>query len=53
MVRSYQRRGQAEIEASSTEVVRLLQAYFDGERVPLQDVPVDLEYETSVPHALR
>ena len=29
-----------------TEVVRLLHAYFDGERVPLQDVPVDLEYET-------
>ena len=29
-----------------TEVVRLLQAYFDGERVPVQDVPVDLEYET-------
>jgi methylated-DNA-[protein]-cysteine S-methyltransferase len=30
-----------------TEVVRLLQAYFEGERVPLQDVPVDLEYQTS------
>jgi len=30
-----------------TEVVRLLQAYFQGERVPLQDVPVDLEYETA------
>jgi methylated-DNA-[protein]-cysteine S-methyltransferase len=29
-----------------TEVVRLLQAYFEGERVPLEDVPVDLEYET-------
>jgi methylated-DNA-[protein]-cysteine S-methyltransferase len=29
-----------------TEVVRLLQAYFAGERVPLEDVPVDLEYET-------
>jgi methylated-DNA-[protein]-cysteine S-methyltransferase len=28
------------------EVVRLLQAYFAGERVPLEDVPVDLEYET-------
>lgn len=30
-----------------TEVVRLLQAYFAGERVSLEDVPVDLEYETS------
>jgi methylated-DNA-[protein]-cysteine S-methyltransferase len=29
-----------------TEVVRLLQAYFAGERVPVEDVPVDLEYET-------
>jgi methylated-DNA-[protein]-cysteine S-methyltransferase len=29
-----------------TEVARLLQAYFAGERVPLEDVPVDLEYET-------
>jgi O-6-methylguanine DNA methyltransferase len=29
-----------------TEVVRLLQAYFAGERVPLEEVPVDLEYET-------
>ncbi len=29
-----------------TEVVRLLQAYFAGERVPLGDVPVDLDYET-------
>jgi methylated-DNA-[protein]-cysteine S-methyltransferase len=29
-----------------TEVVRLLQAYFAGERAPLEDVPVDLEYET-------
>lgn len=29
------------------EVVRLLQAYFTGERVPLEDVPVDLDYETS------
>ena len=28
------------------EVVRLLQAYFAGNRVPLEDVPVDLEYET-------
>jgi methylated-DNA-[protein]-cysteine S-methyltransferase len=29
-----------------TEVVRLLQAYFAGEQVPLDDVPVDLDYET-------
>jgi methylated-DNA-[protein]-cysteine S-methyltransferase len=29
-----------------TEVVRLLLAYFAGEEVPLEDVPVDLEYET-------
>jgi O-6-methylguanine DNA methyltransferase len=29
------------------EVVRLLQAYFAGEPVPLEDVPVDLEYETA------
>lgn len=27
-------------------VVQLLQAYFAGERVPLENVPVDLEYET-------
>jgi methylated-DNA-[protein]-cysteine S-methyltransferase len=26
--------------------VQLLQAYFAGERVPLGEVPVDLEYET-------
>jgi methylated-DNA-[protein]-cysteine S-methyltransferase len=30
-----------------TEVVQLLRAYFDGERVPLEDVPVDLDYGTS------
>jgi len=30
-----------------TEVVRLLQAYFAGERAPLEDVPVDLDYETA------
>jgi methylated-DNA-[protein]-cysteine S-methyltransferase len=30
-----------------TEVVQLLQAYFAGERVPVEEVPVDLEYETS------
>jgi methylated-DNA-[protein]-cysteine S-methyltransferase len=28
------------------EVVGLLQAYFAGEEVPLEQVPVDLEYET-------
>jgi len=28
------------------EVVRLLQAYFAGERVPLRDVPVEFDYET-------
>jgi methylated-DNA-[protein]-cysteine S-methyltransferase len=29
-----------------TEVVELLQAYFAGERVSLDEVPVDLDYET-------
>ncbi|HJU36059.1 MAG TPA: methylated-DNA--[protein]-cysteine S-methyltransferase [Gaiellaceae bacterium] len=29
-----------------TEVVQLLQAYFAGRQVPLEDVPVDLDYET-------
>ena len=29
-----------------TEVVQLLHAYFAGEQVPLESVPVDLEYET-------
>ena len=29
-----------------TEVVQLLQAYFAGERVPLEGVPVELGYET-------
>jgi len=28
------------------EVLRLLQAYFAGDPVPLENVPVDLEYET-------
>ncbi len=28
------------------EVVQLLRAYFSGECVPLEDVPLDLEYET-------
>jgi methylated-DNA-[protein]-cysteine S-methyltransferase len=30
----------------ATEVVRLLQAYFTGDRAPIEEVPVDLEYET-------
>src|SRR5262249_60077651 len=30
-----------------SEVVQLLEAYFAGERVPLEEVPVDLAYETS------
>jgi methylated-DNA-[protein]-cysteine S-methyltransferase len=30
----------------AAEVVQLLQAYFAGEESPLEDVPVDLEYET-------
>src|SRR5436190_4937553 len=30
-----------------SEVVQLLEAYFAGERVPLETVPVDLAYETS------
>jgi methylated-DNA-[protein]-cysteine S-methyltransferase len=30
-----------------TEVVRLLQAYFAGKPVPLEEVPVDLAYETA------
>lgn len=30
----------------AAEVVRLLRAYFAGERVPLDEVPVDLEYAT-------
>jgi methylated-DNA-[protein]-cysteine S-methyltransferase len=29
------------------EVIELLQAYFAGERAPVEEVPVDLEYETS------
>jgi O-6-methylguanine DNA methyltransferase len=29
------------------EVVQVLQAYFAGERVPLEEVPVDLDYETT------
>jgi methylated-DNA-[protein]-cysteine S-methyltransferase len=28
------------------EVIQLLQAYFAGERAPIEEVPVDLEYET-------
>ena len=30
----------------ATEVVQLLQAYFAGDRAPIEKVPVDLEYET-------
>jgi methylated-DNA-[protein]-cysteine S-methyltransferase len=30
-----------------TEVVQLLQEYFAGQSVPLEDVPVDLEYDTA------
>ncbi len=41
----------------SNEVVDLVQRYFAGEDVPLNDVPVDLEYETPFlercAHALR
>ena len=33
--------------AFATEVVQLLQAYFAGEPAPLEEVPVDLGYETS------
>jgi methylated-DNA-[protein]-cysteine S-methyltransferase len=29
-----------------SEVIQLLQGYFAGERVPLDEVPVDLEYES-------
>jgi O-6-methylguanine DNA methyltransferase len=29
------------------EVLQLIQAYFAGERVPLEEVPVDLDYETA------
>ena len=33
--------------AFATEVVQLLQSYFLGEPVPLEEVPVDLEYGTA------
>jgi methylated-DNA-[protein]-cysteine S-methyltransferase len=33
-------------QAFVTEVVQLLRAYFSGEQPPLEDVPVDLDYET-------
>ena len=33
--------------AFATEVAQLLQAYFAGNQVSLEEVPVDLEYETS------
>jgi methylated-DNA-[protein]-cysteine S-methyltransferase len=29
-----------------TDVIQVLQAYFAGKRAPIEDVPVDLEYET-------
>jgi methylated-DNA-[protein]-cysteine S-methyltransferase len=32
--------------AFASEVVQMLQAYFAGDRAPLEDVPVDLHYET-------
>jgi methylated-DNA-[protein]-cysteine S-methyltransferase len=41
----------------AAEVIQVLQAYFAGERAPIEDVPVDLEYETPFlarcAHALR
>ena len=40
------RKASSEEGGFATEVVRLLHAYFAGERVPLEGVPVDLEYET-------
>ena len=40
------RKKSPESQAFVTEVVQLLRAYFAGERVPLEDVPVDLDYET-------
>jgi methylated-DNA-[protein]-cysteine S-methyltransferase len=40
------RKSSGERRGFVTEVVQLLQAYFAGERVPLEDVPVDLDYET-------
>jgi len=38
-----QSRGSSDFVA---EVIRVLQAYFAGERAPIEEVPVDLEYET-------
>ena len=40
------RKASSRDRAFATEVVRLLQDYFAGERVALEDVPVDLDYET-------
>jgi methylated-DNA-[protein]-cysteine S-methyltransferase len=40
------RNPQGESGAFVAEVVRLLQAYFAGERVPVEEVPVELDYET-------
>jgi methylated-DNA-[protein]-cysteine S-methyltransferase len=40
------RKVSGEGRAFATEVVQLLQAYFAGERVPLEGVPLDLDYPT-------
>lgn len=40
------RKASGKSRAFVTEVVQLLQAYFAGEAAPVEDVPVDLEYET-------
>jgi methylated-DNA-[protein]-cysteine S-methyltransferase len=40
------RESPAEDRNFATEVVQLLQAYFAGNRAPIEEVPVDLEYET-------
>jgi methylated-DNA-[protein]-cysteine S-methyltransferase len=40
------RKGSREGGGLAAEVVRLLQRYFAGEPAPLDDVPVDLEYES-------
>ena len=39
-------KGSAKGRGFVAEVVQLLEAYFAGEQVPVEDVPVDLEYET-------
>jgi methylated-DNA-[protein]-cysteine S-methyltransferase len=40
------RKTQRDSRGFVTEVVQLLQAYFAGERAPIEEVPVDLDYET-------